>query len=271
MNFLSKFNSQIFQYLKDIHRLYLKSNPCDFSIMMSSLKEGATPAIPKFSKIENLFLIDCNKNHSLSFAKKIPKLKSINIHGECPEIDFLDFPNLRDLGATWRKNLFKNTTHSTLESLRLDKYNEEDVTNLIELTNLRELIIVRSTLKSLIGINNFSKIESIRLSNLIKLTDISSLSGCKAISIYIENAKQISSYLPLAECKNLTHLCIHGSAPIPSLDFINALPNLLSFRFINTEIMDGNLHPLLRLGDVDFIQKSKYSHRLRDFKQNYAK
>lgn len=51
-----------------------------------------------------------------------------------------------------------------------------------------------------------------------------------------------------------------------SLDFIEGLKKLHSFRFMKTDVLDGNLSYLLNLEDVSFTFKKHFSHKLGDFR-----
>jgi hypothetical protein len=54
---------------------------------------------------------------------------------------------------------------------------------------------------------------------------------------------------------------------IDNLDFLKHLPNLIDFRFVKTNILDGNLHPLIEhptIASVGFFDKRHYNMKYAD-------
>jgi protein phosphatase 1 regulatory subunit 7 len=60
-------------------------------------------------------------------------------------------------------------------------------------------------------------------------------------------------------------LAFNKCGEIPSLSFLDDLPALESFSFVDTNIADGSLAPCLRLRFAGFLDKRHYSHRRSDF------
>lgn len=57
---------------------------------------------------------------------------------------------------------------------------------------------------------------------------------------------------------------------IQNLDFLSFLPNLIDFRFVNTNVLDGNLKPILEhptLRSVGFLNKRHYNIKDTELKQ----
>jgi hypothetical protein len=59
---------------------------------------------------------------------------------------------------------------------------------------------------------------------------------------------------------HLVSLSYYACADIPSLSFLDELPNLTHLRFVKTQIVDGDLRPVLRLLDVNFENSRGLSH-----------
>ena len=62
--------------------------------------------------------------------------------------------------------------------------------------------------------------------------------------------------------KNLRILCLNDCGPIENLDFLKLFPKLEDFRFVNTNILDGNLKPILKhptIKSVGFLNKRHYN------------
>jgi hypothetical protein len=64
----------------------------------------------------------------------------------------------------------------------------------------------------------------------------------------------------VARMKTLRVLRLNECGEIPSLALLDELPALEEFRFVDTNIADGDLRPVLRLKRVGFLRKKHYSH-----------
>jgi hypothetical protein len=51
-------------------------------------------------------------------------------------------------------------------------------------------------------------------------------------------------------------------APIESLSFVADMPNLRSISFVNTNVLDGDLHYLEKLDYAGFDSKRHYTHKM---------
>jgi hypothetical protein len=220
-----------------------------------------------FRKLKVLGLAGFPANIDLCELKKLEQLDQILIDTQdlSPVIDFLCFPSLKSIACDWKKGIFRNTQLSRLNELRLWKYGCKDLEELKDFSSIERLFLAQSKCESLNGISGFKNISSLEICYMSKLSDISGLDVASLKELIIENSKKINDYSPIVQCANLEKLYIHHSAPIPSLDFVRSLKNLKSFRFIGTDVLDGNLEPLFSVSDVCFTQKKHFSHKLSDF------
>jgi len=76
---------------------------------------------------------------------------------------------------------------------------------------------------------------------------------------------QITDHDHVSAIKSLKVLWFNHCGKVPSLRFLDALPDLEDFRFVGTEVLDGDLNPCLRIRSVGFFDKKSYSHRYADF------
>ena len=89
-------------------------------------------------------------------------------------------------------------------------------------------------------------------------------------TLEINCCKKIENYEILSELENLEKLIISDSAPIPSLKFIQKMPNLKFLSFVNTNILDGDLSSLINLKYAGFDNKRHYSHKMEEIKKLIA-
>lgn len=207
-----------------------------------------------------------NKHLSLDFVKSLPVLEEIVVNGVCPTIDFQNLPSLRKLIADWNTKIFKNIELNKLVELHLWKMKSTSIENLIPFFNVEKLLLNGGTITSLKGIEKLEKLKDLSLINMRNLEDISALSNKELEVLYIDSCKKITSYDSMQNCTNLNTLKIFSSAAFANLNFIKKIPSLASFRFIKTDVIDGNLSCLFNVSDVFFTQKKHFSHSLKDFK-----
>lgn len=223
-----------------------------------------------FRKLKVLGLAGFPANIDLCELKKLDQLEQLLIDAQdmSPVIDFVCFPSLKSIACEWKKGMFRNTQLSRLKELRLWKYSGKDLEELRDFSGIERLFLAQSKCESLNGISDFKNISSLEICYMGKLNNIADLNLASLRELIIENSKKISDYSQIKQCVNLEKLYIHHSAPIASLDFINSLKNLKSFRFIGTDVLNGNLEPLFSVTDVCFTQKKHFSHKLSDFVPN---
>ncbi len=73
--------------------------------------------------------------------------------------------------------------------------------------------------------------------------------------------QDVASLLPL---KKLEVLCLNNCGPLPDLSFLAGFKKLRDFRFVNTNVVDGDLAPILahpKLVYVGTLDKRHYSHK----------
>lgn len=209
-----------------------------------------------------------NRNICLDFVKDLPLLDDFGVDGICPTIDFDIFKNLKTLIIDWNPKVFKNADKSKLTELHLWKFKSLDFELLAVFSSVERLLLNKSTMSTLNGVEKFKSLKVLKLIYMANLTDISAISGVSLEKFSIQNAKKITDYSSIGGCEKISRLRIIDSAPIRSLNFIEELSRLKSFRFINTDVIGGNLSPLLELEDVYFTHKRHFSHALKSFKRD---
>lgn len=205
----------------------------------------------------------------LNVLENIPQLEFLGIDETKNTLHFDRLKNLKLLSISWHKNLFKNAELSNLASLSLWKYKSKanDLTDFPKFNLLQELELVQSTITSLNGISNFQKLNKIGLHYLSKLERLGPLNLPALKTFRSDHCKKKIDHEQLGTCLNLEDLKLHRSGSIKSVQFIKNLRKLKSFRFMDTDILDGDLTPLLGLDDVYFTEKKHFSHKTNAFDQ----
>jgi hypothetical protein len=128
--------------------------------------------------------------------------------------------------------------------------------------------MIQAKIRSLRGISEYKTLDSIELHYCSKLEKIEDLAGVDIKSFFANVCKKISDYEFLGECKNLERIKMNECGPMKSLEFVNSLVKLRTFRFIKTDVLDGDISPLLRLDDVYFTEKKHFSHKTNEMHQS---
>ena len=82
----------------------------------------------------------------------------------------------------------------------------------------------------------------------------------------ITNCKKIKYEDVLFKMITLHKLILTASADLPDLSFISNLEKLKLFSFVDTNVLDGDLHILKDIEFVGFFNKRHYTHKNVDGK-----
>jgi len=160
-------------------------------------------------------------------------------------------------------NTFENSEYAILWHLK-EKLNSFGA--LSESDKLLYLELNWANIKDFSGIEKFRNLKRLELHYCVKLENDLGLSQLRNSLefLHINSSKKFKFSNELPELKKLKVLCLNNCGPIESLDFLNDLPSLIDFRFVNTNILDGNLntildHPTIRT--VGFLNKRHYNFK----------
>jgi len=224
-------------------------------------------------------------DNNISFLNKYNFLKEVVINGPFEisglyalnNLEFLSYENLRtdqvlDLSCFNKiktcyldlKSKVKNLNSlSEVKNIRLFHYSvkEKDLEGLNNLKSLESLYISISNIESLSGIEKFKRLKSAEFHYLRNLTRIEAIVNLTSTLEFLMfgNAKKIADFESVKSLGHLKTLAFNNCGSIPSINFIDDMPNLEDFRFVDTDILDGNLSPLIRLKYAGFFDKKHYS------------
>ncbi|MDP2228970.1 MAG: hypothetical protein Q8J78_16000 [Moraxellaceae bacterium] len=230
----------------------------------SSFSESDLNILNKLPPLKMLALYGFSKSLDLSVVESINALEELALDGKAAVVDFCLLPSLRRLYVEWWDGVFVNEGEANLIGLKVGKLSTDDLAPLASFQGLQELDLVQPKIKSLLGIEYFHGLRVLSVYAAKKLTDISGINdGIRELCI--EQSGSIADYGPIASCKSIEVLRVHRSAAFKSLSFVSGLKQLQSFRFMNTDVLDGDLSFLSGIPDVCFTQKKHFSHKLKDF------
>jgi hypothetical protein len=183
------------------------------------------------------------------------------------DLDLAQFRRLADLRLVdWsprHKNIGKC---ASLKHLRFQSYSpaSNDLSELVELRDLETLSLTKGKLKRLNGVKSLKTLQKIHLRYLTALEDLAPLCECKHLEeIIIGHCKKVRDFNVLKCLDKLSILCIESAADLPSVAFLQAFKSLRRMSLVGTNIIDGDLHPLLKLPHLEyvgFLKKRHFTH-----------
>jgi len=148
-------------------------------------------------------------------------------------------------------------------------YLKEKTTPFANLPDSEKLLYLElnwANIKNFYGIEKFKNLKRLELHYCVKLEDDKGLSQVSRSLEYlhIDQSKKFKFTDELLNLKKLRVLCLNACGPIENLNFLSEFPNLINFRFVDTNILDGNLKPILEhptIRTVGFLNKKHYNFK----------
>jgi hypothetical protein len=193
-------------------------------------------------------------------------LKSLSVTTAAGTVlDLARLPALTDLGADWRQVQATIAAAIQLQSLYVEHYREPDLTALATLTALQRLSMKDwPSIKSLHGLQHLTALTDLTIALGRYLSDIDDLAGPvgrQLESLNLETCRRISDLRPIAHCSALTYLNLGNIGDVPTVAPLAGLQRLLSlYLYESTNILDGDLSPLLKLSDLNDLRLMNRRH-----------
>jgi protein phosphatase 1 regulatory subunit 7 len=153
--------------------------------------------------------------------------------------------------------------------LRGYRSNLDGALGLPTLQELEDLELIQTPISTLAGIDRFPGLKRLACYYLPKLRHIAPVGNafCNSDLTTLEfgHCPHITDHDNVSSISSLRTLWFNHCGKVPSLRFLDALSALQDFRFVGTEVLDGDLTPCLRIPSVGFFDNKTYSHRYSDF------
>lgn len=227
------------------------------------------------------FLIDYPDVKSISISNEILDINGIynlkNLHylilsGKKRKLDFSFLPNLIDLKIEWSTNLVNLKKSTNLKRLSVYNFSSKDRSGkeLKELTWLNILELTQANINTLDWLSDFEQLQDLRFNYCPNLNNISSLEkSAKVLKVLLfDHCKHLRNHSYVERLNSLRILGFNHCGEIESIDFIRKMKALEDFRFVGSDILDGDLNPCLHLKYAGFNNKKHYSHTSVQLEKN---
>jgi hypothetical protein len=226
--------------------------------------------LAKLPMLESFKIVDF-KISSVDPVHLLRELRALEIATYCrTEIRFSSFPRLEECALEWRPKAASLFDSTTLKKLFVNRYDGKDVASFARLVNLESLAILNAPVENLHRLGALKRLRSLRLADLKRLTSLAGIEGVANLEeLEIHTCRSIGSIEEVGSLLRLRNLHLNNDGNIKSLKPLEKLHGLESVLFYeSTNILDGDLSPLLRLENlsrVSFRNRRHYSHRREEF------
>ncbi len=254
------------------HIAYIQKNQIKKAIVVAEDINFLTQCLG----LEYLWIIPAvsAKDFDYSPIYKMPNIKQLiceTIYGAQDEkmayLDYSKLSGVKYLSVDGGKRAEGLCFLKGLKSLCLSKYPySEDLETSFDGSELENLVIIQSSIRSLDGIDSAKKLKRLELSYNRRLTDISALLEIKDSLIWldIEYCGKIKDFSVLSELHNIQLLRLQGSNVLPNLDFIKNMPNL-KFLVLKMNVSDGDLSRCENIPYVVITNRKHFTHKSENF------
>jgi hypothetical protein len=217
-----------------------------------------------YPEIKHLLISDGIKDVSAVHALK--ELNYRMLSGKNRKVDFINFPLLAKLNIVWSPYLTNLDTCAKLEGFVLRNYTpkNKDCSFISNITWLKQLVIIQSTLTHLNGLEKLDRLEKLEFYYCSKLGTLDYLETSKESLTYLffDHCKSIINHEYVTRLHHLYTLAFNDCGAIPSIKFINSMPSLKDIRFMGTDVIDGNMTPCIGFKYAAFTNKRHFTHTM---------
>lgn len=194
----------------------------------------------------------------------LTNLRGLRLETPGAGIDFSCFPELEVFDGDWHEDNSRINSCQELRDLRIRHFKpgSGDLSSLADVTRLEWLSIVQTGVTSLAGLETLRDLRYFTVAYAPKLEslELPSERPIELREMKVEKARKIASYAPLAEFGRLRRLHLTSCAPMADLQWIQGLAELDFLSIVETNVVDGDLSPLLRLPKLRYVGTMDKKH-----------
>lgn len=184
-------------------------------------------------------------------------LRGLRLESPGAGIDFARFPELEVFVGDWHVDHRNLDRACELRQLRAWHFHprSRDLSDLANITRLEWLELTQTSITSLAGLKTLEDLRYFTVAYAPRLESLEGLGrgGPEIRELHLAKAKAIRSYRPIASISHLRRLMISACASMPNLKWLAGLNQLDFFSFVETNVEDGDLSPLLELPELRYV------------------
>ncbi|EMR05526.1 hypothetical protein C772_02498 [Bhargavaea cecembensis DSE10] len=147
------------------------------------------------------------------------------------------------------------------------KKKENKSSNFFKFNQFENLLSLELVLTNVTEFNDFKGCHSLKRLGLWRNRNLQSFEGISDLSnhlevLIIQYARKLKVDEELFQMKELKTLSLVGISPLESLDFLKHFPKLEKFVFVDTDVLNGDMTPLLEhptLRYAGYLDKRHYN------------
>lgn len=223
--------------------------------------------LSNFPNLRYLEVVD-QKGFNTRHLDGLSNLRGLRVETPGAGLDFSCFPELEVFVGDWHAGNSNVHRCQELRQLRCWQFKPKslDVSDLAYSTRLEWLELTQTGITSLAGIELLEDLRYFTIAYAPKLATLDAFAKCslQLRELDISNVKKITSYEPISALQRLRRLRISGCAPMVDLKWTRGLDYLDQFSFVETNVEDGDLSPLLLLPKLRYagtMDKKHYNYK----------
>lgn len=234
-----------------------------FKLKSLRFLDGVEHLVKGLDVVENkLSLVGLEKLRNLEYLRLTDELNQ--------PVKFDEFQHLEYCVLAWNTIYSGAIFPATINQLQIGSYkpkfgfNEKSLQNL---RNITKITLIQPAISDLSLLNYCGRLTYVDIAYCRALTDINALvKHAESLTrLDIDNCKKIADFTPLNELTKLQWLNLCACKSIPSLSFLQHMPEINHCVFRDTVVEDGDLSYLRGIDQVSFNNKAHYSLKARDF------
>ncbi len=255
-------------HIEDCMQIYLENHLDGIAITTShDYKLQNVDFLTDYPKIKRLSISDGIKN--ISGIHSLHSLEFLIISGKGRKVDYSCFPSLKELIADWSPYFSNIDQCRSLNRISFYNYNPKtkDCSSISNVSWIEKLEIVQSPINTLNGLEYFNQLKELQLSYCSKLETLCCIEKSKEtlVSLLFDYCKSIKNPEYVTRFQNLNTLT-YNNGLLQSIKFIKKMTALKSFRFVGTDVIDGDMTPCIGLKYAGFSNKKQFSHTMEEIK-----
>jgi protein phosphatase 1 regulatory subunit 7 len=204
------------------------------------------------------------KRVNTRYLDGLSNLRGLRLTTPGAGVDFSCFPELEVFVGDWHVDNSNVHRCEELRQLRAWQFKPKslDLCDIANTTRLEWLELIQTNITSLTGLETLEDLRYFKLAYAPQLESLDILQSAQigVRELHLHNLRNLSSYVPIASLSSLRRLWLSSCATMPNLHWTKGLDRLDFFAFVETNVENGDLSPLLQLPKLRYAGTSDKRH-----------